>query len=138
MGYTISIKVEKKENIDFVMDFMEKMKLSSSFKMLFPCLEKSRSLSFCNKRNHVGFDYGANFITRELSYVLIHWLCHKVGDGKSYFYDGEEEPLSVERNNLGIRKFNKIEVDLYKGINFNKEIKRIDSEWALLLFEDMV
>ena len=135
MGYTVTIKPDKSKAdlVEKMLNFMEKVADSSTYGD-FPYLEESKNLSYCNKRGHIGFDYGPNMIRREYCYVLIHWLAYKIGDGQYYYYDGTREKLSENRNKLGIRPFDEIEIEykFYDGVNFQADIEKIDAAWEAL------
>jgi len=133
MGYTVSIKIdkEKRELAKKMCHFLDT--IAENLKSI-PSLYETEDLSYCDKKNHVGFNYGPSQVTREWCYVLIHWICRKIGDGKFYYYDGTREKLSKERNELGIRKFDELEIqfDLYAGVDFQKEMEKIDAAWEAL------
>jgi hypothetical protein len=133
MGYTVSIKMpkEKSELTKKMLSFIETLADSADS---IPYLQEAKDLSYCDKKGHIGFNYGPGQITREWCYVLIHWISRKIGDGKHFYYDGYREKLSKERNDLGIRQFDDIEVEFgfFPGIDFQKEMEKIDAAWNAL------
>lgn len=133
MGYTVSIKVPK-ENQELSKKMCDFIEMIADNAEHIPYLQESKDLSYCDKKNHVGFNYGPGQVTREWCYVLIHWVSRKIGDGKHFYYDGYREKLSPERNQLGIRKFDDIEIQfgLYDGIDFQKEMEKINAAWEAL------
>ena len=132
MGYTVTIKPVKVELIEKMISFLDTIAEKSKFKD-FPILRYSKDLGYCNKKGHVGFDYGG-MVRREYCYILIHWLSHKIGDGKHYYYDGTKEKLSDSRNKFGVREFDPIEIEckFFENIDFQAEIEEIDAAWEAL------
>jgi hypothetical protein len=135
VGYTVTFKPITKTVSNYLLEFMRNIHVGSKFpENVYPILRRSSSLSYCNKRGHIGFDYGPGS-DRELVYTLIHWMVNLLGSEKFYYYDGEKTELSEERNQLGVRDFNDAETDFY-GYNrevFEDEIRRVERLWYYFL-----
>ena len=108
------------------------------------CPLPSKDLSYCNRRGHIGFDYGSVALDRVWVYMLIHWMAIKVGrraksGNAQYFYDGVEwidvNPKKYDRLGRPRKSFLRSMPGrfLYKNGwsgKFFEEIGRLDKLWA--------
>lgn len=82
MGYTVTVKPISQLLADKMVAFLQKYED-------IPYIKSADDLSYCHKRGHIGFDYGAGS-GREMCYVLIHWMMTKICKEQVYYYDGQK------------------------------------------------
>ena len=145
MGYSIYVDARTEELQQQMYDFLvENMK--NYLVELFDGFDGSTvrlaegDLSYIDSKHKypVGFDYGPIF-GMERFYIteIVKWLSGKVGDGKTYWYDGVEKtkiksPSAdyldlLKRECKGYKKNKKL---FERSIEFVKnEIKRLDELW---------
>lgn len=98
MGYTVTVQAKTRELGDKMIAFMREH--SKSAVLLFTGKEgnrhfsdlvwadSERGLSYCDRKDHLGYDYNCGGLDRAYLYALIRWIATKIAKDKPrYLYD---------------------------------------------------
>ena len=144
MGYSIYVDSKSEELQERMYEFLSE-NMKSYIKELFDSNNASvrladgdLSYTVSEHKHPVGFDYGPIF-GMEKFYIteIVKWASGKVGDGKTYWYDGVEK-IKIKPASADLLKLLKSECKGYgkdkklyeESIEFvETEIKRLDELW---------